>query len=307
MKNILILGRRDDRPDYDTAGSMARSLNEVTADTIYTPCFLEELVFYFDGVTLKVFDTRNGREISEYDGIFLIGWFKFRRLEDTALSIAMYANAHNIPCMNSEALNNRSRSKLSQLVAAVISNVPTGPFVASIDKSRIIEKVQESGMRFPLIVKSASASRGDNNYLVKDAQDLKLTLNQAPMKIFIAQPFIRNDGDYRLLVMSGEVKLAIHRKAVSDSHLNNTSQGGTAEIVDLELLDKSMLDDAITMSRILGREITGVDMITDLDSGQHFMLEVNNMPQLSTGSFTSHKAQVLDAALKYMVAQNSRE
>jgi glutathione synthase/RimK-type ligase-like ATP-grasp enzyme len=109
----------------------------------------------------------------------------------------------------------------------------------------------------------------------------------------LIQDFVPNDGDYRVLVMGGEVKLVIHRKSNDDGHLNNTSKGGSANIIDIKDVPQVVLDESIKISELLKREITGVDMIQHKDTGEFFMLEVNNMPQLSTGSFVEEKAQVL--------------
>lgn len=298
-KRMLIISRRDDRSDYDTADSMEHRLSSVASPgLVYEACFLEEIVFSFDGQKLRATNMRNGHDMASYDGIFLLGWFKLRRHEDTALAISLYAETVGVPTLNTEARINRSRSKLSQQIIAVINKVRTGPFVIGIDKDQIAAKALEMKLAFPLIVKSASASRGDANYLVQDETELRSTLAQAPTKIFVMQPFIQNDGDYRLLVVNGAVQMAIHRKSQGESHLNNTSRGGKAELVALEELPQSMLDDAVTISQALHREVTGIDMIVDSSSGQHYFLEVNNMPQLSTGSFIEQKATMLDVGFR---------
>ena len=55
-----------------------------------------------------------------------------------------------------------------------------------------------------------------------------------------------------------------------------------------------MVDEAITVSRELRREIGGVDMVVDKRDGKHYFLEANNMPQLSTGSNVPAKLLVLN-------------
>jgi D-alanine-D-alanine ligase-like ATP-grasp enzyme len=95
--------------------------------------------------------------------------------------------------------------------------------------------------------------------------------------------------------MGDEVRLVIHRQSTGQSHLNNTSQGGQAQIIDVATLDRQMLEESVQISKALGREVTGVDMIQDKHSGEFYFLEVNNMPQLSTGSMVEQKAKALDA------------
>lgn len=297
-KQVLILSRRDERANYDTALSMTKKLNEYNNKEVeYSASFLEDLCFYFDGQELKVTDTLNDRDLIFYDACFVIGWFKSRKLEDLALSVGIYLKSHGKKVLNSEVLSNRSRSKLSQLVYASLNGVKTTEFLAINEVEQLESFLAKTKLKYPFIAKSASASRGDNNYLVKNYEELHEIIKSLPTKIVLLQEFIPNQGDLRVIVMGEEVKLVIKRTSINDSHLNNTSQGGKAEIVSIEEQDKSMLEQSVVISKLLGREITGVDMIQHQETGEYYMLEVNNMPQLSTGSFVDEKAKVLSSYL----------
>lgn len=294
-KKILILSRRDDRPEYDTAKTMISGLSKYNnrSDIEFYASFLEDMRFYFDGTELTITDTINNCDIRDYDGTFIIGWFKTKKTEDLALSVATYLQFYEKKVLNTEVFNNRSRSKLSQLVYASLNGVKTTKFLAINDFSQINDFFHGTNLNFPLIVKSASASRGNDNHLVNDLTELKGAIKNQSNKIMLIQDFVPNDGDYRVIVMGGKVKLVIHRKSNNDSHLNNTSKGGSASLVTISDLPKEVIDQSITISKLLKREITGVDMIQHNETGEFYMLEVNNMPQLSTGSFVEEKAQVL--------------
>lgn len=294
-RRILCLSRIDERTDFDTAPSMARNIVAPASGIVYESANLENLIISFDGQQLTIIDTASGNDIAEYDGIFLFGWFKTKILEDLALSVAQYAAAKNIKCLNSEALQTRSRTKLSQYVIAAIHGVQQTPFVFSGTSSGFAEGVATSRLEYPIIVKAVMASRGKDNYLVKSTEELAAILAENPEVAFVAQAFVPNDGDYRLLVMGDEVRFALHRKSQSDSHINNTSQGGLATIIPLEELNPAMLNDAVAIARHLKREVTGVDMIIHNQTGEYYLLEANNMPQLSTGSMVSEKLAALDA------------
>lgn len=293
-KKILILCRRDDRPDFDTSESMVRGLSAHNQDRAeFYSTNLEDLRFYFDGQSLTVTDTINNKDLKFYDAVFVIGWFKTRKTEELALSAAQYMKFHGKKVLNSEVLSNRSRSKLSQLVHASLNNVSTTEFVAISDSAKLEEYFSGTNLQFPLIAKSASASRGRDNHLVNSFEEMKKVVESLPTKIMLIQRYVPNDGDFRVIVMGDEVKMVIGRKSTNDSHLNNTSTGGKAEILDTESLDSEMLSQCVKISKLLGREITGVDMIRDNQTGDFYMLEINNMPQLSTGSFVAEKAKVL--------------
>lgn len=293
-KTVLFLSRRDDRPDFDTAESMAKSLQSHARNLDYESCFLEEVGIVFDGKKLNMINTRNDKDLAEYDGIFLLGWFKLRRHEEIALAVSIYAAENGVKTLNTEALHNRSKGKISQYVRAALADLSAMPFIACVDKGLLPGLVRRSGIGYPAVVKSATGSRGAVNYLVQSEAELRTVLKEAPTKAYVAQPFIPNDGDYRILVAGGKVRLVIHRLASTGTHLNNTSRGGKANIVSIETLPQKMLDDAVAISGLLRREVTGVDMVVHRGSGQPYFLEANNMPQLSTGSFVQEKAQMLN-------------
>lgn len=305
-KKILIVSRRDERTDFDTAESLASSLQSQSSTLVYKPTFLEEVGIVYDGKHLHMFD-RNGEDIRSYDAIFMIGWFKLRKHEEIAQAVSLYAERYGVSVLNTEALHNRSRGKISQYIRSALSDISTMPFVICIDNEKLPELVEVSKISYPMVVKSVTGSRGRDNFLVHSTNELADALAQTPDKAFVVQPFVSNEGDFRLLVAGKKVRLAIQRRAIDDTHLNNTSLGGQATLVDLKTLPVEMLKDAVTASEMLRREITGVDMIVDKQSGQHYFLEANNMPQLSTGSFVKEKSEMLNSFFTEWIDTKSLE
>lgn len=291
IKKVLILCRREDRAEFDTAKSMADGLQSAASDDAqYTPCNYEDLIILFDGNTVHINDDKN-IDIQSYDVIFQLGWFKSKLIEDIALAVAMYAERHGITHHNQEALHNRSSRKISQYVAAALNGVQTIPFVFAHDYQKMLPWAKACTL--PLIVKDAAGNRGNNNHLVKSLDEIERILAASPDVPFLIQDFIENDGDYRLLVAGDQVKLAMLRKASDGSHLNNISKGGTGELVVVNKLGSEMLQDAVKIARVLRREFAGIDMVIDKKTGRHYLLEANNMPQISTGSNTTMKLQIL--------------
>jgi glutathione synthase/RimK-type ligase-like ATP-grasp enzyme len=296
MSKILILCRHDERPTYDQVDTYAAGMNLITTQNTYSYGELEKLVFSYDGTTLHVY--LNGTDIQEYDQLFLIGWFKSKLLEDIALSVATYMNFHGKPVRNSEVLFTRSRSKLSQYVIAALNDITLTPFLFCKDKDIYAEAFDlywTSG--YPMIMKGVQASRGDNNYLVKDEATLQSTLqliDESNNLWFITQSFVPNNGDYRIIVMGDEVKYVIHRLSQQDSHLNNTSKGGLASEIPVTELPHKVQEQSVRLAKLLRREITGVDMIQHKETGEFYLLEINNMPQMATGSFVEKKLMMLD-------------
>ncbi|MDB5175613.1 MAG: rimK [Candidatus Saccharibacteria bacterium] len=301
-KRVLFLSRVDSRTQYDTAASMQTAMQKLNPTIDYHAAFLDDLVFSYDGNELRLEDPISNTDLRDYDGVFLLAWFQEKIHEDTAMAVAYYAQHYNIPVMNSEALHIRSRTKLSQYVLAALNGVSSTAFVFSINGQHLLAKSDLVAM--PCIVKAVMASRGRDNYLIKSREELQTVLAAQLDKPFVLQDFVANDGDYRLIVMGNEVKLALHRQAVEGSHLNNTSQGGSANVVPVEDLDPVMLSEAVLMAKLLRREVTGVDMIIDLTTQKHYFLEANNMPQMSTGSAIDHKMAALNTYIESRIAHD---
>jgi glutathione synthase/RimK-type ligase-like ATP-grasp enzyme len=73
------------------------------------------------------------------------------------------------------------------------------------------------------------------------------------------------------------------------THLNNTSQGAPAKIVSLETIPPELRRASTKAAKILEREIAGVDILQDKNTGLWYCLEVNDGPQLASGSFIKEK------------------
>ncbi|OGL22301.1 hypothetical protein A2707_03160 [Candidatus Saccharibacteria bacterium RIFCSPHIGHO2_01_FULL_45_15] len=298
MNKILILCRRDDRTEYDQRASMLAAMKDVDSKVEYYSADFEDLLFTYDGEKLCITDTVSGTDIVDYDALFLIGWFKSKILEDVARAVVRYAHAHGIPFTNSEAYHGRSFSKLSQLVVAVLQGVRTTRFVFSMDSTILRKAIDDASFGSQYILKAVVASRGNDNYLVTDSSQLSVIDEERDMPAyFVAQDFIPNDGDYRVLVMGGKVRRVIHRLANEGTHLNNTSKGGTANLLPIDSLPLSVLEDSINLARIFRREVTGIDMMMHRQTGEYYFLEANNMPQLATGSYVNEKMTSLDEFL----------
>lgn len=133
---------------------------------------------------------------------------------------------------------------------------------------------------FPFIIKPSNSSRGRGNYLIKTPTE-NIPFGADSHSHYLVQPFIPNDGDYRVYVMGGKVVKNILRQAKEGSHLNNISQGGTATLVDLPNQLHSI---AVEASKVMEADVTGVDLITNKHTGVTYILEVNRGPQLVSSS-----------------------
>jgi glutathione synthase/RimK-type ligase-like ATP-grasp enzyme len=93
------------------------------------------------------------------------------------------------------------------------------------------------------------------------------------------------------LIIGNDDPLVIKRTAAEGTHLNNTSQGGSAEL--MAELPEEVISFAKKIASELKMTIAGVDALQNKDTSEYFFLEVNSQPQLVTGAFVPEKIERL--------------
>jgi glutathione synthase/RimK-type ligase-like ATP-grasp enzyme len=82
------------------------------------------------------------------------------------------------------------------------------------------------------------------------------------------------------------------------THLNNTSQGAEASLVPIDELEPSIIENSRKICYTMGRDMAGIDVLVANDgSARYVFLEVNAVPQLTSGVFIDEKMQTLSGAL----------
>jgi glutathione synthase/RimK-type ligase-like ATP-grasp enzyme len=234
-----------------------------------------------------------GEDIAHFDMVH----FKAtpRRRMDIAAAAGQYLKKRNVPFIDTTIMTFPGTSKLYQymLLANHDITVPPSVFVATQHLQGAYSLFAET-LGTPFVLKDIYGSRGRENHLVSSEKDFaKVAKRLAEQEVsVIAQQFVDNDGDYRLLTFGRKIALVIFRQRQDKkTHLNNTSQGGKATLVPVESLPVKLQQDSITAAKVLEREIAGVDMMQDKRSGTWYCLEVNEDPQIASGAFISDKAQ----------------
>lgn len=148
----------------------------------------------------------------------------------------------------------------------------------------------KNALIYPCIAKAAGGKKGRDNYLVHSSQELEAIFTANPEVEFVLQEYIPNAGDYRFLVFGGKIACVIKRQSES-SHLHNTSQGAKADLIHHDEISETVKQDVLRSAEIEQLDMAGVDVIFDKNSGQHYFLEVNRAPQITTGAFAGHKTQ----------------
>ena len=126
-----------------------------------------------------------------------------------------------------------------------------------------------------MIIKSINASSGRDNFLVHNPQEFSDIIAKNSDAKFVAQPFIPNDGDLRVVVMGDEVSCVYRRVRQDGDHRNNVSQGGDKIYLPLDEVDNGHQQLAVQAARAVNREICGVDVMINSQTGQAVVLEAN--------------------------------
>jgi len=283
MKNILIITIASDKANRsETLKTFTAALN--TGPDVFDYAMIQQVVFKIESGELSV--TLRGNEIHEkFHTIHLRNHDKYT---DYANALRVYAQAHGIHLVNIADAQLPYFGKLSQGALLAVNGVPTPDLLTAFGNQELLQELATADWQYPFVVKHNEGIRGVDNYLVTDSATLSKALDNAKPG-FIAQPFIPNSGELRVLTFGDSLPpLVFQKTAVKGQYLNNTSQGGNAELVDEAEVPAQMMQDARQAARLMGRDIAGVDVLLGLD-GSHTILEVNSTPAIASGVYLGEK------------------
>lgn len=260
---------------------------------------LDELLVSVGDGEFTIHDTRHDCDLSEYDMVFIRG--HVRQHFDLTKAVSIYLKQQQIPVVNDYS-GFRSSSKLIQAVQFHEFGVPVARTVFITPAT--VGNLDKISIAFPCILKATYGSHGNHNYLVKDADELQRLLVQNEDREFVLQRYVPNECDYRVLIIGREV-MVIRRSAAGDSHLNNTSKGGKADLIAASALPAVIIEQSRLIAKNLDMTIAGVDVLYNEATGEHVFLEVNSQPQLMTGAYLAEKKRLMGAYLREAFASAS--
>ena len=259
-----------------------------------------DLAFLVDGTNTRIWHYEKGYNIADFDVVIIRN---IKNNTEKAIAVAQYLAMKDVPFVDSYILT-QGKGKLASAFLATRHGVPVPKtFYASNNMYETIFRIN-SPFEYPFIFKGDRTSKGRDNYLINSYEELVSCVRNNTEGIdMIAQEFIPNDGDMRVLVLDGKIGPVIFRHGSKGSHLNNTSQGGTAQLLDASVLDSKMVADCIEEAKIEGLQVAGVDVIINKKTNRHYVLEVNQAPQLTTGAFVNEKLTAYASMIKRMAAR----
>lgn len=181
-------------------------------------------------------------------------------------------------CLNTAVAIKNSRDKLRclQILANKGINMPITAFAHSSCNSKHLIKMVGGA---PVIIKLLEGTKGQGVVLAetqKAAESVISALKSVKANILV-QEFIKEARgmDIRCIVINGKVVASIKRESKDDDFRANLHLGGVASAVKITKEEKRM---AINVSKILGLQVAGVDIIRSNEGPK--IIEVNSSPGL---------------------------
>jgi len=105
-------------------------------------------------------------------------------------------------------------------------------------------------------------------------------LNQMDLRYFYVERFIKYDNtDFRIDIVDGEFVACYGRKASGTDWRTNVTSGGS---VFMREANDEIIKLAKKATKACGLDISGVDLIYDLEKEEYVILEVNGIPAFAT-------------------------
>lgn len=290
MKKILILSSAESDYTVEANQTFVREIEARLQDVQVEACHYRDIALYITAERIEASRLSNGMSLGDYD---LVYFKSFYRYSEIASAIASYLQQENTRYICHEIDQSVSFSKLTQYARLSRQHLPVIPTVF-VERQQWLEGAAciEQRFGFPCVFKAIDAKGGDANYVVNSRDELLEAASKHDCD-FVAQQLVPNEYDLRVLIADGQVKRIIKRQRVDESsHLNNTSKGASAVLMPVENLDQSVREIACQAARTFQREIAGVDIMFNSNTGEAVILEVNASPQVATGAFKEEKLDV---------------
>jgi len=181
-----------------------------------------------------------------------------------------------------------------------ITGIPTYQFRSS---KSLVEAIKKGFLKYPFVAKKNLSARGTGVYKITSIEQIgELKLD---FKDYIFQNFVKNDGDFRILVLGGVALGIIKRVKGTDEFRNNISLGGTA--LDMKDLPEAedLKNKAVSLASKFGLHFCGVDFIFDQEEGIYRFMEINTVPQWQ-GFSAATGVNVAEKVIDYVISLSER-
>src|SRR6056300_514127 len=176
------------------------------------------------------------------------------------------------------------------------------------DPEKSNQRVEESGIKFPLIMKTLRGSKGVGVLFVDTEKGLdsivQLIHKQDEDTDLIVQEYVKTDYDVRVHILGGKFLGAMKRPVIEGDFRSNVSQGSKPEKIELTELE---IEESLKAAKAVGGLWTAVDFIPSKNREKEppFMLEVNSSPG-TEGMEDATKMNIAKEVITYLAKKENR-
>lgn len=298
-KILIVFARHGSDTSTKFGGFVKRLRNNggfAYADVDYVA--LEDLRFrIIDATHTEVVDPVRGIDLAQYAFVYFKSW---QSMPELAAAAAAYLEACGIPYVDRQ-VRHEYVAKTTNYMQMWAQGVPV-PATVWGSREVMLGYLESPDVTYPLIIKAVHGQKGKDNYLVDTKEAASTIISESAVEMLIQQ-FIPNSGDYRIGVYGNRARWGIYRRSGGESHLNNTSAGATAELLDMGQVDSRILEVAEKAARACDLSISGVDVVQDATTGALYVFEANQGSQIVTGAFADTNMVAFDEGMKRLVTR----
>lgn len=281
MKKVLLINRKTEI--VDKVNQLKTELERSGELQVSTVSFAD-INLLIDGENSFARINRIGMDLADFDKVVCITTASFDRLYVFS-AFGCYCRKKGVKMLDDVFSN--TRGKLYEMWRLWENDIPvpktaygSGIFLGEC----LVRNFNNIG-----VLKAVNGTKGRDNHFVNSPIKIARIVAANPSTDYILQEYIPSDGDYRIVTLDYQPYYAAHFSNRKNYWRSTTSNKSTKSVIPLDLLKPELLETAVKASRALNRSFAGVDIITNNETGQHYVLEVNHTPQIVTGNFTADK------------------
>jgi hypothetical protein len=261
-------------------------------------CGIDDLIFSVRSGRVRCFETVRGRDLAAFGLVQISG---YPRPTATLLSaIAAYLDANRRPLLGATGIG--APTKLYQSVRFAQEGLPV-PVTVYLPRNLLAGSytglVRRLGL--PFVLRSLNAIGERRNRLIGNADEFDRYVHgdgQA-RAILLAQEFIPNNGSLRMLVLGGELAVAVHRCDTGGPYL----RAGHATLFEPADFGEDVKNLAVRSASLIGGEVAGAHLTQHRVTGGWYVLGASSSPAIGSGAFADRKLAAYSTYLRKRLAE----
>ncbi len=281
MKKVLLINRKTEI--IDNVNQFKTELERNGELQVSTASFAD-INLLLDGENSFARIDRIGMDLADFDKILCITTAAFDKLYVFS-AFGCYCRKKGVKMLDDVFSN--TRGKLYEMWCLWEKDIPvpktaygSGIFLGEC----LVHSFNNIG-----VLKAIDGTKGRDNHLVNSPVEIARIVSDNPSTDYILQEYIPSDGDYRVITLDYQPYYAAHFSNRKNYWRGTASDKSERTIIPLESMPPELLHASVEAAHALERSFAGVDIITNNETGKHYVLEVNHTPQIVTGSFTGDK------------------